>query len=265
MPLPLAAIGLGISAVGSLAQVISGETRRVKAKRALENFQRQELKNITEGLRVSTLGAELQTQEAQRRFATSVDALRSGGVRGVVGGLGQQEMQQQRLQQQISADLDRQQVAIDQMAAQDEARIRAMQEQRESAQIAGLGSEMAQGSRMAQAGLGGLASTALAGAQIAGLNGFSGLGKAADAVGSGSQVVDLATGGKATQDLISSQPTRFMETPSGVQDLGKIFQGTEMTAPNFNQKMYPRTSGLTGSVAPVYLDQFNTQGITFTN
>src|SRR6056300_1420052 len=137
MPLPLAAIGLGISAVGSLAQVISGETRRVKAKRALENFQRQELKNITAELRVSTLGAELQTQEAQRRFATSVDALRSGGVRGVVGGLGQQEMQQQRLQQQISADLDRQQVGIDQMAAQDEARIRAMQEQRESAQIAG--------------------------------------------------------------------------------------------------------------------------------
>jgi hypothetical protein len=264
MPLPLAAIGLGISAVGSLAQVISGETRRVKAKRALENFQRQELKNITEGLRVSTLGAELQTQEAQRRFATSVDALRSGGVRGVVGGLGQQEMQQQRLQQQISADLDRQQVGIDQMAAQDEARIRAMQEQRESAQIAGLGSEMAQGSRMAQAGLGGLASTGLAAYQIQSLTG-NGIGKAADAVGSGSQVVDLATGGKATQDLISSQPTRFMETPSGVQDLGKIFQGTEMTAPNFNQKMYPRTSGLTGNVAPVYLDQYNTQGITFTN
>lgn len=222
MPLPLAAIGLGISAVGSLAQVISGETRRVRAKRALENFQRQELKNITQGLRVSTLGAELQTQEAQRRFATSVDALRSGGVRGVVGGLGQQEAQQQRLQQQISADLDRQQMQIEQMRAQDEARIRSMIEQRESAQIAGLGSEMAQGSRMVQAGIGGLASTGLAAYQIQSLSG-NGIGKAADAVNAGSQVVNLATGGKATQDLISSQPTRFMETPSGVQDLGKTF------------------------------------------
>src|SRR6056300_43395 len=145
MPLPLAAIGLGISAVGSLAQVISGETRRVKAKRALENFQRQELKNITEGMRVSTLGAELQTQEAQRRFATTVDALQSGGVRGLVGGLGQAEQAQQQQQQQIAADLDRQQTQIETMRAQDEARIRGMQESREQQDIAGMGAELAAG------------------------------------------------------------------------------------------------------------------------
>lgn len=217
MPLPLAAIGLGISAIGSLAQAISGESRRVKAKRALEDFQRQELKNVTEGLRVSTLGAELQTQEAQRRFATSVDALRSGGVRGLVGGLGQQEQLQQRQQQQIAADLDRQQREIEIMRAQEEANIRAMQEQRESAQIAGLGSEMAAGARSVQAGLGGLASTGIAGAQMAGLGVFD---KAATA---GPKIVDLATGGKATQGLISSQPNRFMETTSGVQDLSKTF------------------------------------------
>ena len=261
----LTAIGLGLSAASALSQVITGETRRVKAKRALENFQRQELRNITEGMRASTLGAKLETEKAQARFATSVEALRSGGVRGLVGGLGQQEQLQQVQQQRIAADLDRQQQQIEMMRAQDEARIRAMQEQRESAQIAGLGSEMAQGSRVVQAGLGGLASTGLAAYQIESLGGFDGLKKGADAVGKGSQVVNLSTGGQGTQGLISSQPTRFMETPSGVQDLGKIFQGTEMTAPNFNQKMYPRTSGLTGSVAPVYLDQFNTQGITFTN
>ena len=159
----------------------------MKAKRALENFQRQELRNITEGMRVSTLGAELQTQEAQRRFATSVDALRSAGVRGVVGGLGQQEQLQQRQQQQISADLDRQQQQIEMMRAQDEARIRAMQEQRESAQIAGLGSEMAQGSRMAQAGLGGLASTGLAAYQIESLGGFGSAGEGSSVMGPGRQ------------------------------------------------------------------------------
>lgn len=172
MPLPLAAIGLGISAVGSLAQAISGESRRVKAKRALENFQRQELKNVTEGLRVSTLGAELQTEAAQQRFATSVDALRSGGVRGLVGGLGRVEQAQGQQQRVIAADLDRQQMQIDRMGAMDEARIRQMQEQRESAQIAGLGSEMAAGARSVQAGLGGLASTGVAAAQIGALGGF---------------------------------------------------------------------------------------------
>lgn len=217
MQIPLAAIGLGLAAAGSLSQIISGETRRVKAKRALENFQRQELRNITQGLRVSTLGAELQTQEAQRRFATSVDALRSGGVRGVVGGLGQQEMQQQRLQQQISSDLDRQQMQIEQMRAQDEARIRNMVEARESAQIAGLGSEMAQGSRVVQAGLGGLASTGLAGAQIAAIGGFK---------GAGIDKVNLASGGQASQKLVSSQPSRFIDSAKGTIDAGKVLQST---------------------------------------
>lgn len=172
----LAAIGIGLAVAGSTAQIISGESRRVKAKRALENFQRQELKNVTQGLRVSTLGAELQTQEAQRRFATSVEALRSGGVRGLVGGLGQQEQLQQQQQAQIAADLDRQQMAIEQMRAQDEANIRSMIEQRESSQIAGLGSEMAQGSRMIQTGLGGIASAGVAGAQMSAMGGFSGSG-----------------------------------------------------------------------------------------
>lgn len=245
----LTAVGIGLAVAGSTAQIISGETKRVRAKRALEGFQRQELKNITKNLRVSTLGAELQTQEAQRRFATSVDALRSGGVRGVVGGLGQQEAQQQNLQQQISADLDRQQIQIDRLAAEDDIRIREMIELRESGQIAGLGAEMAAGSRTVQAGIGGLASAGIAGARIAGMGGFDGLKKGVE----GAKLVDLTTGGKAGSDLISSQPTRFMETPSGTQDLSKTFgftrdigaallspevQGLGNTAVNVNSSGY---------------------------
>ena len=164
----LPAVLIGLSAAASLAQTISGISRRSKAKRALENYQRQNLKNITDGLRVSTLGAELQTQELQRRVATSIDALRSGGTRAVVGGLPVVESQQQRAQQQIAADLDRQQQRIDMMRAQDEARIRQIQEQRESMEIAGLGSEMAMGSQMTQAGLGGLSSAALAAVSLEG-------------------------------------------------------------------------------------------------
>ena len=43
---------------------------------------------------------------------------------------------------QITADLDRQQMMIERMRAQDEARIRGMQERREDAAIAGLGKEI---------------------------------------------------------------------------------------------------------------------------
>jgi hypothetical protein len=156
LPIVMAAIAGG----AALAKGISGAVQASKARKALEGFQRQELKNITEGMRVSTLGAELQTQEAQRRFATSVDALRSGGVRGVVGGLGQQEQLQQRQQQQISADLDRQQQQIEMMRAQDEARIQGMQEQRESFDIGRLAGQQAAGRAQLSSAIGDVAGLA---------------------------------------------------------------------------------------------------------
>ena len=142
---PFASVGVGI---------LEGLKGAKDAKRAREARQdlmnnRQQLRNVTEGLRVSTLGAELQTQEAQRRFATSVDALRSGGVRGLVGGLGRAEQGQQMVQRQIGADLDKQQMEIEQMAAADQARIRDMQESREEFQIGALaGEEQAARERM---------------------------------------------------------------------------------------------------------------------
>lgn len=227
MPIPFAAIGLGISAISSGVNLISGLSRKSKAKKQLANFQRQELRNITEGMRVSTLGAELQTQEAQRRFSTSVDALRSGGVRGVVGGLGRQEQLQQVQQQRISSDLDRQQVAIEQMRAQDEGNIRAMQEQRETSAIAGLGREISEGRNQAFSGAAGLVGSAFAGYELDKAGAFDGLfGSKSAPAGLTSNVLDLATGGKATQELISSQPTRFMEGPNGISDLSKAFSFT---------------------------------------
>jgi len=260
MALPLAAIGLGLAAAGSLAQVIQGETRRVKARRALENFQRQELKNITEGLRVSTLGAELQTQEAQRRFATSVDALRSGGVRGVVGGLGQQEMQQQRLQQQISADLDRQQIAIEQMRAQDEARIRSMIETRETGQIAGLGEEMAQGARMAQAGLGGLASTGLAAYRIQSLTGNGAGSAAGSAAGGGSSDSTASNTNKGS--ALNALQYRALQSDLGLDNVSLPLSA--MQAYGSQGRVSPLSrGGISAGPQQVYLDQFNTQGITF--
>jgi len=213
------AIALGISAAASAGQAIAGEVRRSKAKKALEDFQRQELKNVAKGLRVSTLGAELQTQEAQRRFATSVEALRSGGVRGLVGGLGQQEQLQQQQQAQISADLDRQQMAIEQMIVQDEAEIRELREIRESGEIAGIGDEMAFGRQQTQQGLQGVASTAAS--AFGSLD--SNLPGGGEFMRSSPNTLDLSTGGKVTQGLISPKSTRFIQGPSGISDASKSF------------------------------------------
>jgi|GEM_PF-5393390 len=215
MALPFAAIGLGISAISSGVNLISGLSRKSKAKKQLANFQRQELRNITEGMRVSTLGAELQTQEAQRRFSTSVDALRSGGVRGVVGGLGRQEQLQQVQQQRIASDLDRQQVAIEQMRAQDEGVIRSMQEQRETSAIAGLGREISEGRNQAQAGAAGLVGTAFAGYELDKAGAFDGSGVAS--MGSGSSFRSGVTSKEAASALELANTAAKTAFGGGVQ------------------------------------------------
>ena len=156
LPIVLAAVAGG----AALAKGISGAVQASKARKALENFQRQELKNITEGMRVSTLMAEQQTEKAYGRFSTSVDALRSAGVRGVVGGLGRQEMLAQDVQQKISADLDRQQREIEMMRAQDEARIRGIQEERDTFDIGRLAGQQAAGRAQLSSAIGDVAGLA---------------------------------------------------------------------------------------------------------
>lgn len=151
-------LAAGLMGAAAITKGIMGISQTAKANRALENFKRQDLRNVTEGMRVSTLGAQLNTREAQRRFATAVDALRSGGVRGVVGGLGAQEQLMQNQQASISAELDRQQVMIEQMRAQDEARIRGMQEQRESFDQQMLYGQKAAGRQATMSAVGDLAS-----------------------------------------------------------------------------------------------------------
>lgn len=176
-PFTIAAIGTTV--IGSVGNILGGISRKNKAQKALDSFKRQELKNVTKDMRVSTMGAELQTRRAQSRFESSVDALRSGGVRGLVGGMGNVAAADQDMQANISVGLDQQQVAIDRMAAQDEANIRGMQEQRESSAIAGLGAEVAAGRNQTAMGIKGIADAGVS-ALTAGIG--PGLGKGAEGI-----------------------------------------------------------------------------------
>ena len=153
----------GVGLLGSGYQAIKGAKDARDAKNALDNYKRQELNNVAEGLQVSTLGADLQREEQARLASTQVDALQGAGVRGVIGGLGRVEAGNQMMNRQIAADLDAQQKQIDQMRAQDEASIRGMQEQREVNDIAGLSSQYNAGNQMMWQGIGGVAQGAMAG------------------------------------------------------------------------------------------------------
>ena len=163
----------GVGALASGIQAISGAKQKRDAQQELENYQRQELANVAEGLQVSTLGADLQREEQARLASTQVDALQGAGARGLIGGLGRVEAGSQMVNRQIGADLDAQQKQIDQMRAQDEANIRGMQEQREASDIAGLSSQYNAGNAMMWEGIGGI--TQAASSAIGGGEGGEGL------------------------------------------------------------------------------------------
>jgi hypothetical protein len=139
---------IGTSLIGAglgVTQMIMGAKQAKEAKEALEEMERQKLENVTEGLSVSTLGSDLQREEAARLYASQIDALRGGGARTILGGMGRVEATSEKLNKDIASDLDRQQKEIDRMYAQDKANIRGMQESRENADIAGLSSQYTAG------------------------------------------------------------------------------------------------------------------------
>jgi hypothetical protein len=155
-------IAAGVGILGSGFQAIKGAQQARDARRALEEYQRQELRSPFEDVQVSTMGADLQREEQARLAATQTEALQGAGVRGLVGGLGRVEAGSQMMNAQIGADLDQQQRQIDMALAQDRAAIRGMQEQREYQDIAALSSQFNAGNQQFMAGLGGIAQTSMA-------------------------------------------------------------------------------------------------------
>jgi hypothetical protein len=144
----------GMSVVGGAYNMIQGAKQRRDARKALENYERQELKNTAENLQVSTLGADRRREEQARLAGTQIDALKGAGTRGIIGGLGRVEAGNQNVNADIAANLDEQQKQIDQMKAQEDANIRAMQENRENADISALSSQYNAGNESFQQGIG---------------------------------------------------------------------------------------------------------------
>ena len=149
-----------VGGIGAITKLVSGASEERKAREALANYRRQELRNVYEGVGVSTLGADLRREEAARMAATSVDALQASGVRGVLGGIGSVQQQSNLTNLQIAADLDEQQKQLDRLRAEDNARIRQIQEQREVQDIQGLGQQLQTGRQDFFSGLGDIAGVA---------------------------------------------------------------------------------------------------------
>lgn len=158
----------GVSALGGAYQAIQGARQARDAQDALNALPIPDLQNAYAGQQVSQLGANLQREEGARDFATNVDALRTGGVRGIIGGLGQVNAQRNLQNRQIGASLDEQQKQINMSIAEDDARIRAMKEQRYQGDIAALSSQYSAGEASKMQGIHGAMQGLVSGAQMYG-------------------------------------------------------------------------------------------------
>jgi hypothetical protein len=207
----------GVGALASGIQTISGAKQKRDSQDALENYQRQDLENVAEGLQVSTLGADLQREEQARLASSQVGALQGAGVRGLVGGLGRVEAGNQMANREIAANLDAQQKQIDQMYAQDEANIRGMQEQREIADVAGYSSQYNAGNAMLWQGIGGIAQSGMAALSNPKLLGGEG-GK----VGEG--VVDTANKTASTAPQGATMFDIYKQQSEAMRNLGSVPQ-----------------------------------------
>lgn len=113
-----------------------------KAAKALEDLKTPEATNVAENLTVSTRGADLRKEEAGRNSASAVDALRGGGARAIIGGIGNVQANNNAVSAEIGANLDEQQKDIDKMKANDEIRIQGIGEDRYKSDVASLSSQI---------------------------------------------------------------------------------------------------------------------------
>tara|TARA_Y100000758_G_C15926539_1_gene377110 strand:+ start:177 stop:671 length:495 start_codon:yes stop_codon:yes gene_type:complete len=149
-----------IGGVSSLAQAVQGGIQQSRASRAIRNYKRQRLINPYAGLQVSTLGADLQTEQLARRGASVTRLLQQMGGRGVFGGLSSLEASQQDAESKIAAQLDEQKIYNEKLRAQGADRVQQLKEQREIEDLRGLGAEYSAGQQSLWGGLQGIASIA---------------------------------------------------------------------------------------------------------
>lgn len=171
----VAAIGLGVSALGSGYQMYQGARTKSAADEAASKAA-QQYASIQEGnkfneLQVPTLGLELAQQNQQARQASNIQALQEGGAATVLGGLTAANQQAQAEDLQLSAQAQEAQYARDQARAQNAQQLESNRVNREAglaqSRLQGAQAAAAQGESTMAAGIAGLAEAGVSAATLA--------------------------------------------------------------------------------------------------
>jgi hypothetical protein len=141
--------GLGMSAF----QTVKGITDANKAKRDLANLETPDLNNAFENIQISTVGSDLMKEQNAMTSANMIDSARSGGVRSVMGSIPRIMGINNDQNKEARAYLDNQVQQRSYAIAEDDMRLRQMNEQRYQSDVAGLGNQMAVGQQNMWSGL----------------------------------------------------------------------------------------------------------------
>lgn len=153
-----AIIGGGMAAY----QTYQGISDSKDAKSALNNYDRQDLEgsNAYKGVQINTVGSDIMREENQRTSANTVNALRNMGSRGSAMASGV-VAENNNAGKESRAYIDGQIQNRDYAIAGDEVNIRNMTEQRENADLAGIGNAIHVGDQNAWSGFRGIGNSAM--------------------------------------------------------------------------------------------------------
>lgn len=149
------AAGIG-GAIGGFGKLKRGKAMEEAGNQGVAAFKWDDLTNPYEDQAVSTLGADLRTEQANVNTATNVEALRGGGARSLAAGMGRVQAANTVVSADIAANLDEAQKAIDLKAAGQTVNNAAITEKRQADELAGFGNMIDVGMDMRAQGVGDL-------------------------------------------------------------------------------------------------------------
>ena len=135
-------ISTAASAGTSILQTSQANKQADKREKEIDNYQRQDIVNPNLGLQVSTLGADRQREDLNRTITMMANQAAMGGSRSILGIAPNLLNAQLQQGQQIAGNLDQQEAQRQQAVAQGEGMVTQMMEQRENADLAGLGNQL---------------------------------------------------------------------------------------------------------------------------
>lgn len=129
--------GLGL-AKGAF-DTISAAKRQKQHQAELDSYQRQELTNAYKDMQLFTAGNDMMRDDASRNMATAMNTIGNAGTRAIIGATPKLLAEQNNANRELQKGIEDQQTKRAYAIAGDETRIRDMQEQRDNADLAGLG------------------------------------------------------------------------------------------------------------------------------